>query len=97
MTVNLTGVADAQLVTLTLRGLTDVFSQVLPDQTFSMGVLVGDTTGNGTVSSSDVTQTKLQTGAAVTEANARQDVTVNGAITSSDLSLVKTRSGSAIP
>ena len=97
MTVNLTGVADAQLVTLTLRGLTDVFSQVLPDQTFTMGVLLGDTTGNGTVSSSDVSQTKLGAGATVTEANARLDVTVNGAITSSDLSLVKLRSGSGIP
>ena len=97
MTVNLTGVADAQSVTVTLRGLTDVFSQVLPDQTVNMGVLLGDTTGSGTVNSTDVSQTKVQSGVVVSQANCRQDVTVSGGINSTDVSLVKLRSGSGIP
>ena len=43
MTVNLTGVSNAQLITLTLSGVMDNFSQVLPDFAVSMRVLAGDT------------------------------------------------------
>ena len=97
MTVNLTGVADAQQVTVTLSGLTDVFSQTLPNQTINMGLLLGDTTGNGTVDASDIAQTKAQAGMAVTQANFRQDVTANGMISASDIALVKSRTGAGIP
>ena len=48
-------------------------------------VLLGDTTGNGEVNSSDVSETKAQSGAVVSQANCRQDVTANGAINSSDV------------
>ena len=49
MTVNLTGVSNAQLITLTLSGVMDNFSQVLPDFAVSMRVLAGDTDGSGSV------------------------------------------------
>ena len=62
-----------------------------------LGVLVGDTTGNGSVNSSDISQTKSQSGQAVSASNFRQDVTVNGSVNSSDISLVKSRSGTALP
>ena len=97
MTVNLTGVADVQAVTLTLSGLTDVFSQALPNQTFTMKMLVGDTTGNASVGAGDIAQTNGQAGAAVTEANCRQDVTVNGGINAGDIGLVKSRAGASVP
>ena len=58
---------------------------------------VGDTTGNKIVNSTDVSQTKLQSGVVVSQANCRQDVTANGVINSSDVSLVKLRSGSGLP
>ena len=45
MTVNLTGVADAQTLGVKLSGVTDVFSQVLADTTLNAGFLFGDTTG----------------------------------------------------
>ena len=97
MAVTLTGVADMQQIAVTLSNVTDSFSQVLPDTAVSVNVLVGDTTGNKAVNSTDVSQTKLQSGVVVSQANCRQDVTANGVINSSDVSLVKLRSGSAIP
>ena len=61
-------------------------------------MLIGDTTGNKSVNASDVSQTKGQSGAAVTATNFRTDVTAaNGVLNASDVSLVKSRSGSALP
>ncbi|MGZ9006266.1 MAG: hypothetical protein ACXW20_21040, partial [Burkholderiales bacterium] len=97
ITVNLTGVADVQKITVTLNNVTDTFGQVLPPTEVSMNVLAGDTTGNKTVNSSDIGETKGQSGVAVTSANFRQDVTPNGAINASDIGLVKSRSGNTLP
>ena len=60
-------------------------------------VLVGDTTGNGFVNSSDVVQTKSQSGHPVTVSNYREDVTANGTIDSADIALVKSFAGTGIP
>ena len=54
---------------------------------------MGDTNGNGVVNASDVSQTKSQSGQAVTSSNFRTDVAVNGTINASDIALVKSRSG----
>jgi hypothetical protein len=62
-----------------------------------MGVLIGDTTGNGAVNSSDIAQTQSQSGQPVTSSNLREDVTGNGAINSSDIALVQSQSGTALP
>ena len=62
-----------------------------------MNVLAGDTTGNGIVNSSDVSQTKNQSGAALSDTNFRADVTVDGLINSSDIANVKLQSGKTIP
>ena len=62
-----------------------------------IGVLLGDTTGNGTVNATDVSQAKLQSGQAVTGSNFRNDITVNGSINATDVSSVKLKSGTALP
>jgi len=54
-----------------------------------MAVVIGDTTGNGVVNSTDIAQTQSQSGQAVTSSNFREDVTVNGLIKSSDIGLVQ--------
>jgi hypothetical protein len=61
-----------------------------------MAVLAGDTTANGHVNSSDISQTQSQSGQPVTAANFREDVTVNGLINSSDIALVQAQSGTAL-
>jgi hypothetical protein len=96
MSIDLTGLANRHQVKVTLTGVTDEFSQVLPEREVAMNVLIGDTTGDGAVNASDVTLTKTQSGQAVTSANVREDVTGNGTINSSDVALVKSKSGSGM-
>ena len=97
-TANLTGVTCIDYVTVTLNNVNDSagnHSDTVPGP--EMGVLVGDTTGNGSVNASDISQTKSKSGLAVDSTNFRTDVTVNGSINSSDISTVKSKSGTALP
>ena len=97
MTVELSDVSNAQQITVTLEDVTDsVNGQFLPDTEVSMNVLFGDTTGNKVVNSSDVAQTKSQSGITLSESNFREDVTVSGDINGSDVSAVKSQSGSGV-
>jgi hypothetical protein len=96
MTVNLTGVTNAQTLTVTLSSVTDRFSQVLADTPLRVSMLVGDTTANGIVNASDVTQTKRRSGGPVTINNFRSDVNANGVINGSDVAIVKAHSGGSV-
>jgi hypothetical protein len=95
VTVNLTGITNAQRITVTLSSVNNGTST--GDVSVPMGVLVGDTNGDGTVNSADIGQTKSQSGNAVGATNFRQDVTVDGNINASDIGLVKSKSGTALP
>ena len=95
LTINLTGVTNAQRLGVTLSNVT-VGAQT-GSVTIPMGVLAGDTSGNGTVSGTDVSQTKLQSGQPVSASNFREDVVVNGTINGTDVSAVKVNSGTALP
>ncbi len=96
--VNLTGVTnranphDQPLQ----RDLTPA-ATALPMSRVTMGVLLGDTTSDSAVNTSDIGQTKVQSGTAATAANFRNDVNANGAINSIDISIVKSSSGSTLP
>jgi hypothetical protein len=93
--VNLTGVADAQTIAVTLSQVSDGTNTA--DVIVPARFLLGDTTGNGSVNASDISQTKARSGQAVDYSNFRSDVNLNGTINASDISLVKSRSGSALP
>jgi hypothetical protein len=95
VTVNLTNVSNAQRFNVNLIGVND--ATTTRDISVPMAVLIGDTTGNGAVNSSDIAQTQSQSGQAVTANNFREDVTVNGLINSSDIALVQSKSGTALP
>jgi hypothetical protein len=95
VTVNLTGVANAQRLTIKLTNVNDGTNA--GDVFVLMGVLLGDTTANGSVNSSDISQTKAQSGTVASSSNFRTDVTINGLINSSDISTVKSKSGTALP
>ncbi len=97
MTVPLTGVADAQKITVTLNGVTDNFSHVMPSTNVSMNLLLGDTNGNKVVNSTDISQTKAQSGSPISTTNFRSDNTVNGIINATDVSQVKLSSGHGLP
>jgi hypothetical protein len=95
VTVNLTGITNAQRITVTLLGVSD--GTRMGDLGVQMGVLVGDTNGNGAVSASDIGQTKAQSGQAATGANFRTDVNASGSISAADIGLVKSKSGTSLP
>jgi hypothetical protein len=95
ITVNLSGVTDQQRITVTLHNVNN--GNGMGDVPVSMGVLIGDTNANGTVSAGDVAQTKSQAGQPVTGTNFREDVNASGTITSTDVAIVKSKVGDALP
>jgi len=92
--VNITGVTDAQYLTIKLSGVsgTGVSSTVFG----SVGILIGDTNGDGFVDAADTSQTKSQSGTHVTGVNFREDVNGDGFIDAVDVSLVKSMSGTTL-
>ena len=95
VTINLTGVANAQRITLALFDVNDGTHS--GDVGVSMGVLVGDVNGNAVVNASDVSLTKSQVGVAVSGSNFREDVNANGVINAVDVAQVKANVGTALP
>ncbi len=95
VTVNCTNVPNAQVVNVTLQGVTDGTN--IANVSIPMGVLAADTTADRSVNSADISQTKSRSGQVVGNGNFRSDVTVDGALNSADISLVKSRSGTALP
>ena len=95
VTVNLTGVTNAQDLTVTLNGVTDANGS--GNVPVNMAVLLGDTNEDTSVNSADISQTKSRSGTAVNSTNFRSDVTIDGNLNSADIGLVKSKSGTALP
>jgi RHS repeat-associated protein len=94
VTVNLTGVANGQTITVALWNATD--GMATGNVYVQMGVLLGDVNGTGLVNSSDVSEVQSSYNP-VTGTNFRDDVTANNQINSSDVSTVQFQSGTALP
>ena len=92
VTIPLTNVGNAQYVDVTLHRVNSVGNVVV-----RMGVLLGDTTGDGVVNSGDSTQTKNRSGQTTDATNFRSDVNKSGGINSGDSSIVKSRAGTSLP
>ncbi len=95
ITVNLTGVTDVQRLGVTLQNVSDGTNT--GDVMVPMGVLIGDSIGNGTVNAGDVGFVKSQSGVAVGAGNFRADVIINGTINAGDIGQVKANSGHVLP
>ena len=95
VTVNLTGVTNGQRIVLTLSGVSDTGNT--NNFTIPMGVLVGDTNGDGFVNADDALQTRSRSGQAADATNFRSDVNIDGTINSGDTIAVRSRSGTALP
>jgi len=95
VTVNCTAVPNAQNIAITLTGVSDGAN--IGNVSIPMGVLAGDTNADRFCDAVDVSQTKSQSGKAVTNSNFREDVNVDGFIDAVDASLVKSKSGTALP
>jgi hypothetical protein len=92
--VNLTNVADAQRLTVTLFNVTT--AEGSGDVALRLRVLLGDTTGDGAVNSGDATQTRERSGQLADTANFRSDVNTDGTVNSGDAFIVRARSGNSV-
>ncbi|MEP6699201.1 MAG: dockerin type I domain-containing protein [Verrucomicrobiota bacterium] len=97
MAVNLSEVANAQNLTVTLSNVTDNTNQVLPNTAINAGFLQGDSNGDGTVNSGDALQTRNRSGQTTDATNFRSDVNIDGSINSGDVFIVRSRSGTLLP
>ena len=95
--VNLTGVTNAQNITVSLADVTNSANNSNSAISAAMAVLVSDTNGDSFVNSADIGQTKSESGNAVTGSSFREDVNVDGFINSADIGLVKSESGTGLP
>jgi Dockerin type I domain len=96
-TVNLSRVTNATYVTVTLNGVVSSTGGVGNNFTGTMGVLLGDVNGNGSVDSGDVTLVRQQTLQNVTQSNFREDVTANGSIDSGDVTITRQQTLTSLP
>jgi len=94
--VNLTGVPNAQYLTVTLNNVHDS-TGATGNVSITMGVLRGDVNGNGVVNSTDTSLVQAESGKPLTVSNYRRDVNANGAINSTDTSIVQSKSGTGLP
>jgi hypothetical protein len=95
--VNLTNVANAQYLVVTLSNVNDSQGNHSDTVSVPMDVLLADTSANGKVNSSDVSQTQTESGQPLSASNFRTDVNASGAINSSDVSTVQAQSGTSLP
>jgi len=95
VTVNLTGVTNAQRLGVTLTNVNNGTST--GDVFIPMGVLSGDTDASGMVSAADVSQAKAQSGNGTVAGNFRMDVNSSGSISAADVALIKSRAGTTLP
>jgi hypothetical protein len=97
LVVTLSGVANAQDIALTLSNVTDALGHFSPAIDVTMGVLLGDSNGDGTVNSGDAQQTRNRSGQTTGATNFRSDYNRDGTINSGDATIVRSRSGQFIP
>jgi uncharacterized repeat protein (TIGR01451 family) len=90
--VNLTNVSNGQYLTVTLNNVVipNAAGNVVGPQ---MGVLLGDATGNGVVTNTDVGSVKAQVDPTtpVAQNHVREDVSANGFVTNTDVGTTKTQ------
>jgi len=97
MTVQLTGVTNAQRISVTLSNVTDEFGEVLPNIALIIGRLQGDTNSDGFVNTGDALQTRNRSGQPTTVTNFRSDINTDGVVNSGDVLIVRNRSGTFLP
>jgi hypothetical protein len=95
--VDLTGVSNAQTITVSLTNVNDSAGNSSSLLSASMAVLLGDVNANGNVSNTDVASVKAQVGASVDSSNFRNDVNANGIISNTDVSATKAQVGTRLP
>ena len=96
--VNLRGVTcNAQDVVITLNGIVDDQSNVLPTASVTMALLLGDVDGDGSVTNADLAIARADQGQTTDSSNFRVDINTNGTIDRADANTVKRQLGTSLP
>jgi hypothetical protein len=95
--VNLTGVTNAQTITVSLTNVTDSVGDFSSALSVPMGVLLGDVDASGRVDSTDVFQVRQQTLQNANSSNFRMDIDGSGRIDSTDVFIVRQKTLTALP
>ena len=95
--VNLTGVTNAQTISLSLTSLDDSAGNHVDQLGFSMGVLLGDANGDSVVNAADATIARNRSGQTADASNFPADCNADGVINSADATIVRAKSGTSIP
>jgi hypothetical protein len=96
-TIDLTGVADAEHVTVSLTNVTDSAGNFSSSIAASMGVLLGDVDATGRVDGNDVSAVQSHTRQAVDSTNFRYDVNTSGLIDGNDVSITQGKTRTSLP
>jgi hypothetical protein len=95
VTVNCTGVPNAQTTTITLLGVTTGGAPT--NISVPMGVLLGDVNATRLVDGNDVSAVQGQTRQTANDTNFRLDVNTTGLIDGNDVSLVQSKTRTSLP
>lgn len=96
MTVKLTGVANAQAVTVTLSNLTDGVGGSIPSINVPFRVLLGDCNADAQVAAGDVFIVKARSSQTTNGANFRSDFNLDGQVAAGDVFMVKAASSTSV-
>ncbi|HYR22550.1 MAG TPA: dockerin type I domain-containing protein [Chthoniobacterales bacterium] len=97
MLVNLSGVANAQRLTLTANNVTSTTGGLLSAVSLNIGFLIGDVDGSGRVDSTDVFQVRQQSLQDASASNFRMDVDLSGRIDSTDVFQTRQHTFTSLP
>jgi hypothetical protein len=95
--VNLTGVTNAQVITVNLSNVTDSTGDFSNTVSERMGVLLGDVDASGRVDSTDVFQVRQQSLQNANASNFRMDIDESGRIDSTDVFIVRQQTLTTLP
>jgi hypothetical protein len=87
--VNLTGVANGQVITITLNNVSDSAGEFSSALSAQMGVLLGDVNASRRVDAADVSLVRQESLQPVTTYNFRGDVNTSGRIDAADVSIAR--------
>jgi hypothetical protein len=95
--VDLTGVVNAQRITVSLTNVADSAGDFSASVPITMGVLVGDVNASRRVDAADVSSVRQQTLQTIDVTNFRNDVNVSGRIDAADVSVVRQQTLTSLP
>jgi WD40 repeat protein len=88
---------NGQNVTVTANNVHDDQGTTLASVAVSMGLLVGDVTGDGRVANDDTAAVRAALGQQANSSNFRNDVTLDGRINNQDVQTVRSHKGDVLP